>query len=107
MKFNNSLASFSARGAEVELAAPGQRIASTFLDGAYAYGSGTSQAVAFAAGIAALVRDTKMDLTAAAVRDLLTATAKDRGETGRDAGFGHGLVDAKAAVSAAANAKKT
>ena len=53
----DKLASFSNFGAKtVDLAAPGDRIASTFLKSDYAYMSGTSMATPYAAAAAAMLR---------------------------------------------------
>ncbi|HET6404649.1 MAG TPA: S8 family serine peptidase [Candidatus Thermoplasmatota archaeon] len=97
-------ASFSSTGSAVELAAPGVHMLGPLPAsmGGFAFGSGTSQAVAYAAGVAALVRDIDGDLTAAQARALLASTARDLGPAGRDASFGHGLVDVRAAALAAA-----
>jgi len=95
------LAGFSSKGAHVDLAAPGQRILGTLPGGAFGYGSGTSQAVAFAAGAAALVRDADGALTAAQTRDILLASADDLGDAGRDDAFGHGRLDVDEAVARA------
>lgn len=92
---------FSAGGPQVDLAAPGVSIAGAIPGGKFAYGSGTSQAAAFVAGVAALARDADPTLSAAATRQLLYSTAEDLGVPGRDPTFGHGLVDAGAAVAAA------
>ena len=67
-------ASFSSQGAQVDIAAPGVKILSTFPGDRFVYGSGTSQAAAFAAGVAALARDRAPSLSADATRTLLTST---------------------------------
>ncbi|HET6403534.1 MAG TPA: S8 family serine peptidase [Candidatus Thermoplasmatota archaeon] len=95
---DGSLAPFSARGPQVELAAPGVDIASTFVGDAYASGSGTSQAAAFVAGAAALARDADPSASARDVRDRLKASAQDLGSPGKDHSFGHGLLDVSALV---------
>ena len=101
---NYTLAPFSSKGPQVELTAPGVHVLSTFYDGNFVFGSGTSQAVAYAAGVAALVRDANPDLTASQVRALLTTTSQDLGAAGFDTSFGHGLVRTDAAVAAATSA---
>lgn len=87
-------ASFSHYGPAIELSAPGAGIKSTARSGGYGSGSGTSYSCAHVAGVAAL-------LLAAGVSDVkgtLLSTAEDLGDPGPDEYFGHGLVDAEAAV---------
>ena len=98
---NLTLAPFSGRGADVELAAPGVHVLGPLHDGAFAFGSGTSQAAALVAGVAALVRDANPHLGAAQARQALLLGAQDLGPAGRDASFGHGLLDADGALAAA------
>lgn len=69
------LASFSSNGPQVALLAPGVNIASTFTGGKYAYGSGTSQAAAWVAGAAALVRDLHPGFSAQQTRAALVSGA--------------------------------
>ena len=96
----HNVANFTSRGHEVELAAPGVDILSTFYDGRFAYGSGTSQAAAHAAGAAALLRDARPDLDTDSTRHALTSGARDAGPAGRDTAYGHGLLDIGAAMNA-------
>jgi subtilisin family serine protease len=67
----------------------------------YGYMSGTSMASPHAAAVAALAWAAKPDLSNAQVRDILRTTATDLGSAGWDSRFGHGLVQADAAVAAA------
>jgi subtilisin family serine protease len=64
----------------------------------YARFPGTSMAAPHVTGVAALVWSKQPSLQAAEVRRLLESTAKDLGEPGRDPRYGHGLVQAKAAL---------
>lgn len=95
------LAGFSSQGPEVDLAAPGQDVLSTFLRGGYAKLSGTSMAAPFVAGVVALLvslhrnaADAKTPLrTIDELREHLLRTARDAGPVGHDPGYGWGLVN--------------
>lgn len=63
---------------------------------------GTSMATPHVSGVAALVWSAYPTLTNAQLRDVLNGTALDRGEAGRDTSYGHGIVQAKAALDALA-----
>ena len=60
----------------------------------YAYFDGTSMATPHVSAVAALVWSYRPSCSAATVRDVLNATAKDLGAVGRDVKFGFGLVQA-------------
>jgi thermitase len=92
--------SWSNYGDVVTLAAPGASIYSTVAGGSYSAVSGTSFSAPIAAGVAALVMAAKPALTATEVEQVLTSTAVDLGSAGRDPYYGHGRIDAGAAVRA-------
>lgn len=94
---SGSLASFSQRNAQVEIAGPGVSVSSTWNNGGYNSISGTSMASPHVAGVAALVWSNHPQCTAAQIRSALNATAEDRGSAGRDTSYGWGIVKAKAA----------
>lgn len=105
---DDSSPSWSSEGAEVEIAAPGVAIRSTWNDGGYAVISGTSMASPHVAGAAALLiagvpgswdADADGAWDPSEVRTALIATADDLGASGRDAVYGNGLVDAEEAVT--------
>ena len=72
---DDQLAAFSNRGKRtVDLVAPGVKIASTWLDGSYAYLDGTSMATPHVTGVAALALSRVPGLTVAQLRDVLLAS---------------------------------
>ena len=95
----NQVASFSTRGAYVDLAAPGTMILSTLPGNDYAMESGTSMAAPFAAGVAALMRS-RAALTPSALAGLLQANVQDVDAPGLDQASGSGLVCARCAMEA-------
>ncbi len=68
------------------------------------FNDGTSMATPHVSAVAALAWSANGELSNAQLRDVLTSTATDLGARGRDDLFGHGLVQADAAVAAALNA---
>lgn len=92
---NDNLASFSSIGSQVELAAPGVGIYSTYISG-YATMSGTSMASPHVVGVAALVWEADSSLTNDDVRYQLQSTAEDLELLSTEQGYG--LVDADEAV---------
>lgn len=95
---SESKASFSQYNSQVEIAGPGVGVNSTWNNGAYRSISGTSMATPHVSGVAALVWSQFPQCTAKQIRNVLNATAKDKGQAGRDTSYGHGIVQAKAAV---------
>ncbi|MGC6463932.1 MAG: S8 family peptidase, partial [Pirellulaceae bacterium] len=99
---NNTRSSFSSTGENVEIAAPGSSIQSTWPGGGYNTISGTSMACPHVAGAAAVLmaEASLLDITDAneangiadEVRALLLATTIDLGPTGPDTLFGFGLL---------------
>lgn len=101
---NGDFASFSSFGSWVSLAAPGVGIVSTRNDNSYSSGSGTSFAAPIVSAVAALVIAQHPDWTPSRVRTQLEETAQDRGAQGVDPYYGHGLLDAYAALGGPAQA---
>lgn len=120
---NNATASFSNFGTYVDLAAPGDSVATTSTtvtcqdanaDGVadpgtcvvsgdgYAYVSGTSFSSPIVAGAAALLKAINPAATPADLRAALTSTAVDLGAAGEDANYGAGLLNLHAAAHAIA-----
>lgn len=65
----------------------------------YVFYQGTSMACPHAAGVASLMIAVNPTLTPAQIEQILTSTATDLGAAGKDPIFGHGLVNAYAAVA--------
>jgi hypothetical protein len=92
----------------VRIAAPGESLLSVASAAAfgpdlkYVQESGTSMAAPMVAGAAALVFAKHPTWSPDQVANRLTATAEDRGLPGRDPEYGYGVLDAAAAVGAAA-----
>lgn len=90
------LADFSSRGPEVEFAAGGVDVFSTFLNNTYASMSGTSFSCPAVAAVGALIQSdfkkrTGLFLKPADLRDELRKIAYDVGPEGRDEEFGWGI----------------
>ena len=125
VNFRGNITSYSSRGAEMDLVAPGgtgysidryqdcdspsnieggittldRMGASGYQLGNYKFGfGGTSAACPQVAGVAALMLQVNPNLTEVQIREILQQTARDLGATGFDNDMGYGLVDAEAAV---------
>ncbi len=90
---NDARASFSQFNADVEVAAPGVNVLSTWLNGGYNTISGTSMATPHAAAVAALIAGTNSGGGPSAWRAELQAAVDDKGAPGRDPQFGFGRVN--------------
>ncbi|HUW12361.1 MAG TPA: S8 family serine peptidase [Anaerolineae bacterium] len=112
-------AGYSSTGSYVDVAAPGGNptgssdpdpehwIFSTyrsFLGSGYASVAGTSQACPHVAGLAALMLSVNPGLSHDQLQALIESTAVDAGAAGWDEVFGHGRIDAVAALRAAQTA---
>lgn len=103
----NTIASWSSRGPEIDLAAPGVSIYSTYKKQTYKTLSGTSMAAPHVTGAVALVLNTAVDAydadldavwDPAEVQQKLQDRANDLGDLGFDNLYGWGLVNAYNAV---------
>lgn len=97
---NDLKTSFSSWGGFVAMSAPGINVWTTQRGGTYGQWWGTSIASPVTAGVVALMMARKPTLSAAQIESLLYASAVDLGASGRDPVFGHGRVDAAAALRA-------
>ncbi|MGH7724909.1 MAG: S8 family serine peptidase [Candidatus Eiseniibacteriota bacterium] len=104
IKSDGTLARFSTRGPQIDVAAPGENIYSTYLtyENAYQnprrnfeYTSGTSFAAPHVAGLAGLAMTLQPSLTDNEFQQFLRWTAEDAGAPGRDDTFGWGVPHAR------------
>jgi subtilisin family serine protease len=103
---NDRRAAFSNAGPQVDVAAPGVDILSTYLDNDYHTQSGTSMATPQVAALAGLIWNLRPDLTDDGVIDLIRRTAVDvnaDSAPGFDNEIGYGRVDYEAALQEAAS----
>jgi thermitase len=98
---NGKRASFSNYGKYIDVAAPGDAIASTYPGNQYAALSGTSMASPHVAALAALIRSINPELKNTEVMDIIRQTAKDLGDKGKDNYFGYGQINVVKALDAA------
>jgi thermitase len=90
---NDVRASFSTFNSDVEVAAPGVNILSTWNNGGYNTISGTSMATPHASGVAAVIATQQPTLTVAQLRAKLDSSVDDKGTAGRDPEYGFGRVN--------------
>ncbi|MHA7962745.1 S8 family peptidase [Paenibacillus sp. CAU 1782] len=100
---NDQKASFSNYGDYIDVAAPGDSIASTYPGSQYAALSGTSMASPHVAALAGLIRSINPELSNEEVMEIMRVSARDLGKAGKDNYFGHGEIDVDKALQAAAN----
>ncbi|MET3193285.1 S8 family serine peptidase [Gottfriedia sp. OAE603] len=84
-------ADFSSTGPEVDVAAPGVDVYSTYLNNSYTTLSGTSMASPYIVGELSLLKQKYPTDTVQAIRNRLTNLAFDLGNSGVDAFYGYGL----------------
>jgi subtilisin family serine protease len=105
---SDQIAFFSSTGAFVDVSAPGDPIMSTWdprdpkhLNVLYNIDGGTSMASPIVAGLVALMKARRPDLTPDEIEGLIEATAVDKGLAGKDQNYGYGRIDAGRALAAA------
>ncbi|WP_379131126.1 S8 family serine peptidase [Paenibacillus sp. sgz500958] len=103
---SNARGSFSSAGSEVEVAAPGVDIVSTYeFNGTqgYAMASGTSQAAPHVTGMLALLKQKYPSMTNVQLREEIRKYAVDLGTPGRDIEFGFGSLTFSKDITAPSN----
>ncbi|HAJ91106.1 MAG TPA: peptidase S8 [Gammaproteobacteria bacterium] len=97
-------ASFSNYGNYIDVSAPGEHVVTTWENGGYGWGDGTSFSSPLAAGVIALIKAANPNLSVNEVETILKNSADDLGASGWDRYFGHGRVNAAVAVQMATQA---
>lgn len=97
---NDAHASFSNTNPDVELAAPGVNVLSTYSGESYTTLSGTSMATPHVAGLAALLFGQNPTWTNVQVRNRMDSCSDDLGAAGRDTTFGFGRINLGRALGA-------
>jgi len=95
---NNQTTTFSSEGSEVEVAAPGNRIATLAKDGGTNTFTGTSASTPLVSGTLALMMAKNQSVSSNQHEDILRETAVDIESSGVDNKAGHGLVQADTAI---------
>ena len=98
---NDTRASWSNYGDEIDISAPGVGIYTTTAGGGYGSVSGTSFATPATAGVLSLIFAANPKLSPDQAESVLKSTADDLGTAGWDQYYGWGRVNAAAAVAAA------
>ena len=102
--WNRKQAPFSNFGSNVDVAAPGVDIPSTYIPGEYAALSGTSMACPHVSGLAGLIRSLNPSLSNGQVMKIIRTSARDAGPTGWDHDYGYGIIDVPRALTLATSA---
>merc|ERR1711902_14306 len=99
---NENKAGFSQYNEQVEISGPGVNVKSTVTGSSgstfgYDSYSGTSMSTPHVAAVAGLLRMYFPDCKAFQIRNAMIITGKDKGDSGCDVNYGHGIVQAKTA----------
>ena len=94
--------SFSHRNKSIFVVAPGEDVYSLGQSGSVKSSSGTSFSAPFVTGLAALLKEAHPEMNTADFKQILMRSCKDLGDAGYDVEYGYGLIQAPAAIRAAA-----
>ena len=95
---SDAITSWSSYGNFIDVAAPGANIVTTRMNDGIGGWNGTSFSSPVTAGVVALIMSANPHLSPAEVEGILKTSAVDLGPAGWDNKYGHGRVDAAAAV---------
>jgi thermitase len=101
LRDSTTLSDFSNYGKGLSLVAPGESIYNLWLNSGYATKSGTSMAAPLVSGVAAMILGINPSLSSDLIQSTMESTATDLGDPGFDIYFGHGRINAEAAVKKA------
>ena len=93
---------FSHRNKSIFVVAPGEDVYSLGQGGSVKASSGTSFSAPFVTGLAALLKEAHPEMNTADFKQILMRSSKDLGDAGYDVEYGYGLIQAPAAIRAAA-----
>ncbi|MBY0221586.1 S8 family peptidase [Sporosarcina aquimarina] len=91
----NSRSDFSNYNNQVDIVAPGEQIYTTGISNHYVIANGTSFSAPIVAGTVAMMKAIVPELSVKEITEVLTKTAKDLGQAGKDAEYGFGLLNSK------------
>ena len=90
---NDVKSTYSNFGSQIAVTAPGNNLTSTYFNGEYTTGSGTSFSAPFVASLAEMILSVDPSLTPAKVREAIISGAQDLGPTGFDKYYGNGRIN--------------
>jgi len=96
---NKNISYFSNYNDKVDIVVPGENIYTTNINNSYKNKGGTSFSTAIVSGVVAILKSVESSLTSQEIYNILTTTAEDRGELGKDDYYGYGVVNTLNAIN--------